>query len=214
MKYMMLLLAAALILGVSAKPATSRGNSALTLDDSNHYVEHNFVENQPDAVNPTDCFWTFDDNWQAFGSGYMDAGASIVRSHCLVADWTAHQLGINITAPSSSLVVTFRYDPWGVVYTIPAKPVGGNYQYRGCVIGPRWTLDLASLPEVPNANGGRGFMSSFTITVTNPTNKRISKIDAGFEFGSPGVLPRREAYCQDHPTDDFHLDNFVWGARL
>lgn len=205
---------ALIVLVLTPGGAMGRGNPPLQLNDSNLVVEASFVENQPGATNPTGCFWTFDDNWQAFGSGYLDAGVSLVRSHCLIADWTPHQLGITVTAPSPSLVITFHYDPWGVEFVVPARLVGNGFEYRGCVIGPRWSLALDLLPEVSGANGGRGSPASITITVANPTGKRIGKIDAGFEFGSAGVLPRRQALCQDHPPDEFTIDGYVWGSRL
>lgn len=174
------------------------------------------VEQQPGVTNPTSCLWTIDDHWQADTAGfdgYLDPGASAVASHCLIADTALHIMGVAVSAPSDGLEVTVTYQPQNVTFTLTARPDGRAVEWRGCVVGPRYS-ELSVLPEIPDSDGGRGVQGDVTVTVTNMSGRRVRHIGGTLEFGSSGSSERREAYCPTPKTGPFSLAGAVWQTGL
>jgi hypothetical protein len=76
-----------------------------------------FVVDDTCVVNPLrpQCLWNVDDQATYWGRGYLDAGVTRSQSRCLILDNTGQTpFWLNLTAPSSDLVVTFSDDPGDV----------------------------------------------------------------------------------------------------
>mgnify|MGYP001559318288 CR=1 FL=1 len=134
---------------------------------------------QPDqslwVVNRTDCIWDADDQWLAVGYGYLDPGASVSVSTCIIGDWAAHDAwGWALTSKSSvqpSLSVTVSGGPTAA-----------------CVRGPDYDYGSA-LPIIPDSNGGVGVVHVATFTIANPSDRRIRVERAEFTLRMRGVGP-------------------------
>lgn len=131
-------------------------------------------------------------------------------SYCQIADGHHEITGVSVSAPSPDLVVTLTYEPQGVSFTLPARAVGRDFEYRGCVTGPIYG-NWPALEEVPGSNGGRGRQTQITVTVTNPTERRVRNVGVHLETGSEG-FNARENFCYGEKTDFVHLgnDQAVW----
>lgn len=220
----LLILAGAVVLAaasvspaLAAKPRISGPNTNFTFVRQ-YLTVASTVEQQPGVVNPTGCLWSTDDNtqWQAL-SATIQAGGSSATADCLIADQDLHMQGVRVGSPSPSLVVTITYQPQNVTFTLPARAVSGEYEYRGCVVGPVYGQGDPQTGIIPNSNGGWGLQTSIVISVTNPTGARVRSTQASTDFGSDASGYFRSAMCYpdfNSQTDWFSAGGAAWKSAL
>jgi hypothetical protein len=139
----------------------------------------------PDYALAGGCAWDADDQiWGRFVGG-LDSGATVSGSVCLYADWSLHLVAFRVTSPG--LVGTLTL-PGHVSLTVPAGQVG-------CIAGPDYWFGQRGttgtplqvpdewrysplLTEVVGSNGGVAVPVTFTVTLTNPTARRVRNVDA------------------------------------
>ena len=178
---------------LAAKPPNG-GNPPFELVISTR-VRTTIVEGQPGVVNPTVCLWDIDDRVVWFANGTLEANASTSASDCLIADSHHHLLGFRLYSPSGALQVTVTYQPQGVTRAFTPVLVNGEYEYRGCIIGPLYDGNEPEVQIIPGSNGGWGVETTMTLTVTNPTPSKIRNSDATVTWRSSE--PTSQAiYCR------------------
>src|SRR6266542_1962758 len=116
------------------------------------------VEQDNNAINPTNCLWDVDDIviWDG-NNGTLDAGATVTVTDCLMAD-AFHLQGITVTSPSPDLETR----TWRILRD-DANAGGTPYGWRGCVTTPGY--QTAGPWQQPVA-GSTGDAVPTTITVT------------------------------------------------
>ena len=198
----MLFSVVALVSFFAASLATAGGQQPLTFgrwfEDNQYWIEQQSIGwpdttfeslwvHNPVAPGGNFCVWDVDDVIEDFAaSGYLNAGASANVTECIIADVQSHRVSLTVHSSSPDLVVTLRYEPHGQVFTLIPRAIGGGYEYNGCVSGP---LGSTTVP-IADSNGGVGFLTTVTATVTNPTSKRQRQLDAflvigGYDFQCP-----------------------------
>ena len=163
--------------------------------------------------NPTGCVWDIDDQWNMYGTGVLEAGASHSISQCEITDGQRHLIGFRAFADIPGLVVTVSFSPMNVAFTLmPIAEDRRTWGYGGCVGGPvDW--GWASSPLVEGSNGGRGTVTTVTVTVTNPTDRVVRNVGLESKRGSdtPGSI--RRSYCRGEPVM-FDLAGYSWTKAL
>lgn len=212
--------------GLFVGAALGSGNDPLTLTPDSQPGSGGFVEQQSPpgsgwmeacnldpsscVVNPTPCLWTADSRVTLMGFGSLAAGASATASLCLIGDWQQHILGAAVQSGSPSLVVKVRYQALDVEYIVPARLLGRDYDYRGCIVGPYYSHSDPQLLSIPDSNGGVGLRTDITLTVTNPTGRKERNVSAQFVIGS-SEPSRRAQFCQGGDTGDaFQQAGAIW----
>lgn len=177
------------------------------------------------TVFPCDT-WAVDDHadWRAFG--VVQPGASTSRTDCQVNDfnpvfatrfgttgWWSNArygfTGVLVHAASADLTVTVCYAPQGRCFTVGAvwDASFGAYAYTFCGRANYGPNDPA-LAEVPGSNGGRGVFTYVTVTVTNPTGRRVRNVRADGGISSDFFFP---AGCAG-PESEHSEYPFSWTA--
>lgn len=156
------------------------------------------------------CLWDVDDTYfyETTGS-VMGAGQVLSLDECI---WQGPNLRRNggqdnfgiWYSPSDKLIIKYTYSytlttgaTKTVSYTVPGPEsvTQGLYKYRACVKAPGVVGGV--LVAVPGSHDGEGVYQVLTITVTNPTNKKLSKTGGFF-----GADPRDDfTYCQGQMND-------------
>ena len=123
--------------------------------------------------------WDTDDFYQFQTSGgELGPGGSATATACRYASLGPRGVFYaRIGAPSPDLVVTHTFT-WatGSVTSPPATPIrdGNRWSYRPCLRGP--SMPDVPMSTIPDSNGGQAVPMLITITVANPTDRRVSKI--------------------------------------
>lgn len=186
---------------VAIKPPSGSGDPFAFVLQPDVQID-NLVEQQTDypfpadsaewTINPFDfCYWDVDDHWQYLGRGYLPAGASVSLDQCFVSDpdsytrtingttanWSTPRkyLGVYLTAPSPDLVITVCYQPQGRCLSPGPVGDGQTQTYQSCTQAHHESGDPA-LVEIPGSQGGVGVVTTITLTVTNPTSRKVQGI--------------------------------------
>lgn len=144
------------------------------------------------VLNPTfNCAWDVDDHWDTTATGTLKPGESASWSDCLFAhhdpsfrsvfgveNWyTSGQVrhAVNIEAGDSGLVVQECFTPQNRCFNILPVQIENKWRWAFCGF-IRYNPGDPALEEIPNSQGGVGLQTTVTTTISNPTNRRISKI--------------------------------------
>lgn len=191
----MLLTLAAFGLGASGAfvaPVDAGKLSALESGPVTRAQRDGNVEPFDGVVNRTGCLWDPDDQENTMERGYLDPG-TITKTGCLIAHtyqvwgtlggqyafWSISNhpnLRFVVDSPKP-LAVSVCYEPQDWCRTITASPNAGYaYHYEGCVAGPRYDNDSTALAEIPGSNGGIGVRTTYTLSVTNDSKRRVKPV--------------------------------------
>ena len=225
----LVVLVAALALAASAAAAKTQPFAfhVSDLDIANLVEQQSYLPVYPDSMfecaadpakpgcvwNHTGCVWDIDDQWNIGGTGILGVGATHSISQCEITDGQRHLLGIRAFADTPELVITVSFAPMGVSFTLtPLVWDRRTWVYGGCVGGPvDW--GWLSSPSVTGSNGGRGKVTTVTVTVSNPTDRVVRNIGVDSRRGSdtPGSI--RRSYCRGEPVM-FDQAGFSWTRAL
>lgn len=172
------------------------------------------------------CAWDVDDHWQLGDTnGYLGPGASAVARACLVAEadhiyntvyglsaWYSNsprRVSLNLAAPSASLSATICFSPQSQCFALVPRydPGSHTFHYDGCALLSYGVGDPA-LGPVPNSVG-IGVVTTATVTVANPTARKIAKIDGSLRVEGGYVAV---TYCDfaAHPPQSSYP--FLWSS--
>lgn len=178
-------------------PASAAPQQPLDLSVGPSSIQHSpWIEQQDDWPRPTDgtdivnpfggtCVWSVNDHVSWRTTGYLDPGASSSTSVCIVSDFNpvlATRFGLTAWWGNS------RYGFFGA--TASKGNVSVCYSPQGrCFTGPfcgraNYNPDDPALTEIPDSRGGRGVVTTITLTVSNPTSKRIRDITVDWGVSS------------------------------
>lgn len=220
--------------GKALTPAAGGGQQSLDLALAiGGYQSSAWIEQQDDwpmpatpIVNPDPtCTWSVNDHSDWSADGYLDPGATTTRSSCIVSDFnpvTATRngttatwnmapygfAGLSLLSPSSDLTVIVCYQPQarcfapGSVYDVAVK----QWRYTFCGRA-NYQPDDAALVAIAGSNGGRGVITTVTITLTNPTARRVRNLFARGGFSSDVTFPTA---CNPVPTQTTYP--FTWAS--
>lgn len=149
------------------------------------------------VVNPTGCIWDVDEYNVLGGSGDLDAGASASGSLCVIADglyYSAgddpHVLGVDLYAASSLLTVQVSTSAGNAdnQATVPAvwSAAAKAYRYHWCA--PNGVDPPGPFPTVDGSNGGIGYRDDLSLTVGNPTGRKVRGVRGWFGAGAAAYL--------------------------
>ncbi len=139
---------------------------------------------QPDhslwVVNNTQCAWDPDDSLSTGDlNGSLAPGATATGTKCIIADWAEHATYFDVNAPRSGLAVSLSFSPQNFTIQASRRVVSYGYDWWVCTYGPDYEPASPALEPIPNSGyGGVGVPTSVTVSVTNTTNRTISKINA------------------------------------
>ncbi len=161
-----------------------------------------WIEQQDDAPQPADpiinplagCYWSMNDHFTKRSFGYLDAGASVSRDTCVVSDFTPVYKTVNgvtawwstvtyglfgtlVRADSPDLTVTVCYQPQGFCTNPSPALVDRSYVWKFCGEA-RYRWDDPALTDIEGSNGGRGVITTVTLTIGNPTGRRVRGVEA------------------------------------
>jgi hypothetical protein len=159
-------------------------------------------------INPDPaCTWSVNDHndWLAIGS--IEAGASTVRSQCIVSDfspvyatrngmtaWWSNAVygfaGLSVRSMSPDLSVSVCYQPQGRCF-VPSPVYDAAdrvWLYRFCGRA-HYDVEDPGLVDVAGSNGGRGIVGIVTMTVANPTSRRVRDVWAAGGLSSDAFYP-------------------------
>ena len=142
-----------------------------------------YTTQEPWVTNPTECMWDLDDEFRYTNVGnVLNAGATASVSECLYKG-TQLVRGVTVlSSPSPALVVTYSFT-WAEgseSYVITPTFSAHRWHYDGC-IAPR--ILGGTEVEVPGSHGGTAVPVQVTVTVHNPTTKKITQTGGGIDFG-------------------------------
>lgn len=181
-----------------------------------------WIEQQDDWPQPEDfirnsvfggfdhpCAWSVDDHLDWVAGGYLDPDASSTSQVCIVSDFNPvyatrygttgwHSMaaygffGVSVPAP---LAATVCYSPQRRCFT--GQTFCGRVNYRP---------DDPALQDIADSHGGRGVITTITLTVSNPTAKRVRDVVVRWGISSDVYFPAGcSGYAQTH--SDYP---FVW----
>ena len=139
------------------------------------------VEQQPGAVNPTECNWSLDDHHIRTGSGPLPAGYSVSDPLCYIAGTSAPVIAGRVDSKSPNLAMSITVSNYVETVTLTTAPTYNPsrrlYEYRIC---QQWHhYPFGQLQEIPDSNGGLGIPTDVTFALSNP----VSKASAGAQWG-------------------------------
>lgn len=198
-------LAGLLLVLVLAVPASAKGKPvALTLgvlpaDQSTSWIEQQDDWPQPPegeyvvSVFPPSCTWSNNDHYEWFETGNMAPGASSSRTFCTVSDfdpvlatrngvtafWHMAEYGFFGLSVSQGLNASVCYQPQGRCFQV-ARAFCGRVHYDA---------GDANLVDIEGSRGGRGVVTSVTVTVTNPNAKRLRNVSVQGGISSDAIFP-------------------------
>jgi hypothetical protein len=194
MKRVVLAALAALML---ALPAVGQGKpSPLNLGVGPSVIQRtSWISQQDDVPQPADfirnsvvpCFWSVNDHAAWHASGYLDAGASASTQVCIVSDFNP------VFATKFGVTAEWSIAPYGFFGATVSDPmldtsVCYSPQER-CFSAPfcgraNYDPDDPALSDIVDSHGGRGVTTTITLTVSNPTSRRIRDIDVNWGISS------------------------------
>jgi hypothetical protein len=137
----------------------------------------------------TGCMWDADDYYRYASTGNtLGAGVSLSITECRYATPDLHPTfltNIGITSSSPDLIVTERWS-WTtgtLTHAIPAifDTTSHKWSYFACLMSPGATGGTPT--QVPNSHDGVAVPQLITVTVTNPTTRKINKTGGVIESG-------------------------------
>lgn len=176
-------------LDISDVPASDR-QSSLWIEQQDDWPQpEDFIRN---SVRP--CVWSVNDRVAWLAGGYLDPGASTVAQACVVSDFNpvyATRFGVTswgsiapygffgVLVSNPALDVTVCYSPQNRCFTAEQAFCGrANY-----------LPDDPALGDIEGSHGGRGVITTITLTVSNPTAKRIRNIRVDWGISSDVRFP-------------------------
>lgn len=201
---------------IYALPASARGqqqpltfSTGTATGASNIVIEQ--LNNWPFSANPivnplSGCSWDVNDYLSLTTSeGYLDPGAGVAKSVCMVSGFTSilktvngvtgsysaagGHFGMSVQAPSPDLHVTACYSTPGRCFT--PGPIWDSsakqYVWIWCSQAV-YVNDDPVLMEIPGSNGGIGVITTITLQVQNLTGRRVKNIRAGLGVASAAGL--------------------------
>lgn len=146
-------------------------------------VATDYTTGSPWTVNPTQCLWDIDDYFEYNSSGnIMAPGASISFSECHIYAiasrfYTGGVLNYTVwrsSSPDLQIKYTWTWDAGSKSFTLP-PPIksGTQYLYQFCLYAPP-PIGGTSV-AIPDSHDGTGIYQTQTVTITNPTNKKVGK---------------------------------------
>jgi hypothetical protein len=133
------------------------------------------------------CTWGDEDDIADFALGKITGGVTITDTLCLVTDWCSdgacpHKVLYQVDDSSPALDVWLT-DDRGNTWTAPPirLPKNGGYRWQLCFADPLWPAgsDPLLYPPLPGTNGGRGYVTAYTLHVTAT---KTTQMDAGLEI--------------------------------
>ncbi len=137
------------------------------------------------AVNPTQCPWDPNDMFSYTSSGNIAAGVSVMITGCLIADPNPVLNGSQPSRPTiqttleasrPDLVATLCYQPAGDCFTATThwSDAARDWDYDLCVRGPTYHNNASEVQPIEGSNGGYGVPTTYTLSITNPTSRKIT----------------------------------------
>jgi hypothetical protein len=206
----------ALTAGLLVAPVAAKGNDVFDLHvswrDNQRWVEQQSsktpIECEQDITgcvwNPTEHLWDIDSRVIFVAGGNLAAGASSTAADSVIADRALHMTGVNVTSPSPDLLVSITFQPQDVTWDFTPLLVDGEYEYRGCVVGPIYQNTPPEGEVIPDSNGGRGWVTNYTLTVTNPTNRTVRNNGAQFTYRSSEPFHIAQ-FCRTLPSPSTYI---------
>jgi hypothetical protein len=219
MKTVAALLAGLLIVG-AAGAARGGKTGPLTLDGFAAQGQRStWLEQQDDWPQPPDgvakinslsgqCWWTVNEHSYDFRRlGYLDPGASASASFCAVADFNpvlATRFGVTASWSNAKygftgafvysddpVTLTVCFQPQARCFTAVSRWDASQRVYRSTLCSrANYSPADETLEEIAGSNGGRGVVTTVTVTVGNPGTRRIRSVDVRGGFSSDQVFPQ------------------------
>jgi len=153
------------------------------------------------------CMWDSDDyfHYGTYGN-IMNPGAVLTATECRWEDSTRFASGGDLnmirwysSSPDLIIKYKFEWDTGSVTYIIPQPKkstitTGNIWEYSDCFRAPP-NRGSTSFP-IPNSHDGRASYQLDTVTITNPTNKKVSKTGGFFTTD----LRSYSLYCANGPS--------------
>jgi hypothetical protein len=136
------------------------------------------------VYNTTGCVWNDQDELTDAAKGKLSAGLTISDTLCAVTDWCSdsacpHMVYFQISA-GPGLQVQLTSNRGGLWRSPPPVKNGSDWIYQLCFPDPLWDPNNAVFPLVPGTNGGEGFVTNYTLTLTAT---KTGQIAAAFGIG-------------------------------
>ncbi len=133
------------------------------------------------------CLWDSDDSYSYTATGnIIDAGVSAVVTECTYQPSVPAPLtfltNVAIRSSSPDLIVTqtWTWDGGSVTHTFTPVSDAREWRYADCLAPP---VSTGTPVEVPGSHGGFGIPTLVTVTVSNPTSRKIGKTGGVIEAG-------------------------------
>lgn len=212
--FLALLLSLSLVTPVMA---AGKGQTYLNLNVNTGFTQFSqWIEQQDDWPQPeinaitnpnSHCTWSVNDHSDWLATGKLDAGQSTSRSRCIVSDfspvfatrygytaWWSNAVygfaGLKVLSPSPNILVSVCYQPQNRCFTLGSvyDPNERVWTYKFCGRA-HYKNDDPALTEIVDSNGGRGVITTVTMTVTNPTGRTVRDLWAMGGFSSDIIYP-------------------------
>ncbi len=193
-----------------ALPASAKGKpGALNLGVGPSSIQvSSWIAQQDDWPQPADfirnslpgCVWSVDDHRGYHATGYLDPG-SVSTQACVVSDFNpvlATRNGITDTWDMAAYGFFGAALSAGLSGSVCYSPQGRCFVFTGTFCGrANYHPDDPALTDIADSHGGRGVITMVTLTVTNPSSRRIRDADVSWGFSSDVLFP---AGCVVQPT--------------
>lgn len=185
----------------------------------------NFAPQPEWVTNPTGCAWDVDDHWQKGSIDvYLDSGASVSATECVVADtdpifgthfgmagWWSNPpryVSLEILSPSPAVTGSVCFQPQARCFSLVPRydAAARNWRSVGCAALSYDPADPA-LTSIQGSNGGVGVQTVATVTVTNTSSKRVAKLAASL-IVLGGYVPSSD--CNGQPYVESYP--FQWAS--
>lgn len=192
------------------------GQWSRIIEKQSWWLSSGTVDPDHTIVNPRrNCSWDINDHGAVWSQGTFASGATVSTTSCHIWDfdpifgcksglctvWSgpSNWVGEIVTA-SGPVDVSVCFSPQDRCFNLVALSTR-PWVYRSC-IQILYTPDDPAVTEVPDSNGGRGVISDWTITLTNPGSKNLKSVllDWGISsdaFPAPGCEDRE--VVSDYP---------------
>jgi hypothetical protein len=178
-------------------------------------VEPNYTDQEPWTVNPGwvsgytppvladeslatsapehGCLWDSDDYFDYKTRGTVfPANTTLTATECRWRDSGIFNQGgvhnyIKISSSSPELLIRIKWD-WGsgfAIYNVTPTSSGQTWNYVACLTNP--TAPTGAFIPVPDSHDGMAIWEVITVTMINPTSRKISK--TGGIFGAGWLEP-------------------------
>ena len=208
------ILATLALFAVFSLSASAAKPNALDLAGANASGQlTSWIEQQDDWPKPVDfirnsvsggfgdpCAWSVNDHLDWLAGGYLDAGASTSAQACIVSDFNpVYATRFGTTAWWSMAVYGF----FGVSVSEPLaaevcySPQGRCFSGQSFCGRANYAPDVPALSDIADSHGGRGVVTTITLTVSNPTSKRVRDAVVRWGISSDVFFP---VGCEELPT--------------